>query len=380
MDRLFSSLQAKLQKPVGYTGVPLDARTSTVRTRESNMANFTGDLMRYYYDADCGLMSSGTIRGDIIYAPGILRLKDIMDCFPFEDPTVLIKVTGKAILQALENGVCHYPALDGRFPQVSNICFVFDPSKTPHNRVVDIKIGGSDLELERYYSVATRDYMAHGGDGYTSLLLTTRGGSAIPLVKEENGILLSMLLRQHFMSSLTLGRWKNWNTTFGKHWGRVQTQLQRSGTVVEASGTKRAFVAKVSEVPDYSAQHVGGLVGRVLRNETIYHSLPNEGLQANLRRHETKTRRGSGAEDEDMHLSDSEEDGANLRVPRLAAQQERELMIARKALRKWWRLAGLNEKKHHAMGFENGEELGVRWTRGICPKVEGRIKMVLAVE
>lgn len=378
MDRLFSSLQAKLQKPIGYTCVPLDARTSTVRTRESNIANFVADLMRYYYDADCGLMAGGTIRGDVIYAPGILRLKDIMDCFPFEDPTVLIKVKGQAILQALENGVCHYPALDGRFPQVSNIHFVFDPSKPAHHRVLSVMVGGSALDLERDYTMATRNYMANGGDGYTSLLLSTRGGDAIPLIKEENGILISMLLRQHFMSSMTLGRWKHWNTSFGKHWGKVQTQLQRSGTVVEPSNTKRVFVATVLEVPDYKAQDVGGLVGRVLRNETIYDPSSIEGLQSSLRRHETM----GGREDEHMHLSDSEDDSKNLKVPHLAiepSREERNLMIARKALRKWWRLAGLNEKKHHAMGFESGEELGVGWTRGICPKVEGRIKMVLAV-
>lgn len=58
-------------------------------------------------------MAAGTIRGDQIYPPGVLRLKDLMDCFPFEDPVVVVKVTGKAILEALENGVSSYPALEG---------------------------------------------------------------------------------------------------------------------------------------------------------------------------------------------------------------------------------------------------------------------------
>ena len=60
-------------------------------------------------------MAAGTIRGDQIYPPGVLRLKDLMDCFPFEDPVVVIKVTGNAILEALENGVSSYPALEGMF-------------------------------------------------------------------------------------------------------------------------------------------------------------------------------------------------------------------------------------------------------------------------
>lgn len=36
--------------------------------------------------------------------------------FPFEDPTVVVEVKGQALLQALENGVCHYPALEGMSP------------------------------------------------------------------------------------------------------------------------------------------------------------------------------------------------------------------------------------------------------------------------
>lgn len=81
MDQLFASVKVKLEKAVGYTSVPLDSRFTTVRTRESNIGNFACDLMRYYYDTDCGIMSGGTIRGDVIYPPGVLRLKDIMDWF-----------------------------------------------------------------------------------------------------------------------------------------------------------------------------------------------------------------------------------------------------------------------------------------------------------
>jgi 5'-nucleotidase len=35
--------------------------------------------MRYYYEADCCMMAAGTIRGDQIYPPGILRMKDILN-------------------------------------------------------------------------------------------------------------------------------------------------------------------------------------------------------------------------------------------------------------------------------------------------------------
>lgn len=79
MDKMFASLNAKLNKSVGYTAAPLDARFSTVRSKESNIGNFVCDILRNYYQGDCCIMAGGTFRGDQIYPPGVLRLKDIMD-------------------------------------------------------------------------------------------------------------------------------------------------------------------------------------------------------------------------------------------------------------------------------------------------------------
>ena len=79
MDKLFASFREKLNKPIGYTAAPLDARFSTVRAKESNIGNFVADLLRNYYQGDCCLMAGGTIRGDVVYPPGVLKLKDIMD-------------------------------------------------------------------------------------------------------------------------------------------------------------------------------------------------------------------------------------------------------------------------------------------------------------
>ena len=74
-----SKLKSKLEKPIGYTIAPLDARFTTVRLKESNMGNFVSDLMRFHYGGDCALMASGTIRGDQIYPPGVLRVRDLLD-------------------------------------------------------------------------------------------------------------------------------------------------------------------------------------------------------------------------------------------------------------------------------------------------------------
>jgi 2',3'-cyclic-nucleotide 2'-phosphodiesterase (5'-nucleotidase family) len=113
VDKLTAKLKKSLEKPIGFTAAPLDARFTTVRVKESNLGNFVCDLMRHHYAADCAIMAAGTIRGDQVYAPGPIRVKDVTDCFPFEDPVVVIKASGKAIWDALENGVSLYPALEG---------------------------------------------------------------------------------------------------------------------------------------------------------------------------------------------------------------------------------------------------------------------------
>ena len=169
---LTSKLQHSLAKPIGWTAMPLDARFSTVRMKESNMGNFVCDVMRQYHGADCTIMASGTIRGDQIYPPGAIRIKDITTCFPFEDPVVLLKVTGQAIWDALENGVATYPALEGRFPQVSGIEFEFDPSRQSDHRVTSLRINGEPYKPEGQYKLATRGYMGRG-KGMKSVLLCT---------------------------------------------------------------------------------------------------------------------------------------------------------------------------------------------------------------
>lgn len=365
VETLTRALKGRLEKPIGYTAAPLDARFTTVRLRESNLGNFVCDLMRFYYQTDCCIMAAGTIRGDQIYPPGVLRLKDLMNCFPFEDPVVVIKVTGKAILEALENGVSSYPALEGRFPQVSNIKFQVDYSLKPGSRILSTKINNEPLNLEREYVLATRGYMARGKDGYTSLLIQEEGGTATELVSEENGVLISTILRQYFMSVKVLGKWKMWDPSLGRHWGTVHQELQQVHPILEpqAPNTKaveafRAAAAKDSTKRGHIGSHHGG--GRMTPG-----GMRPEGAETPLNESE----------------SEFEEDGAAgaksdvKPVPMAVSQRERELVIMRKVMRKWWRLAGL--PGHPNLCDELGEgEFMVNWTKAIAPRLEGRIKEV----
>lgn len=345
VDKLTSSLRNKLEKPVGYTAVPLDGRFTTVRTKESNLGNFVCDLMRHYYDADCALMAAGTIRGDQIYPPGVLLLKDILNCFPFEDPVVVLRINGKAILEALENSVCLVPALEGRFLQVSNIQFAYNPNLPPGSRVTWTKIHGEPLDLEKSYTMATRGYMGRGKDGYDSLLVRSEGGEAEEIVSEENGILISMVLRQYFMSLKVLGKWARWSPSLHRHWGGVHDRLHAGGKVHEPSPLKHG--------PKHNHNHTN----------TIRHQAEKAKINVDGKLVDSDT-----DDEQDDHY-----DGLASSVGSVEEKKGREMHIARVYTRKWMDLAGIERRDVGMVGEKSGEWELPHWTRGIAPRLEGRI-------
>ncbi|KAJ2394941.1 hypothetical protein GGI05_001817, partial [Coemansia sp. RSA 2603] len=147
VTKIEDHLGKALDKVIGFTTVPWDARSTVCRVQESNIGNLSADLMRLCYaesaGAHIGFLCGGAIRSDKIYPEGQIRLREIMNIFPFEDPVVVVKLTGDQIRLALENGVSKWPAQEGRFPQVSGIRFEFDPDREPGNRVTSIVITAS---------------------------------------------------------------------------------------------------------------------------------------------------------------------------------------------------------------------------------------------
>jgi 2',3'-cyclic-nucleotide 2'-phosphodiesterase (5'-nucleotidase family) len=101
---------------------------------------------------------------------------------------------------------------------VSNINFKFDPSLPIGSRLLSVEIGGKPLDNARIYVLATRGYMGRGKDGYRSLLVQPEGGECEEVVSEENGMLISAMLRQYFMSLTVLAKWKGWGPSLDRHW------------------------------------------------------------------------------------------------------------------------------------------------------------------
>lgn len=255
-----------------------------------------------------------------------------MSSFPFEDPVVVVRVTGEAILHALENSVCKYPALEGRFPQVSNIKFEFDPNLHPGSRVKWVKINNADLEPSKKYKLSTRGYMARGKDGYDSLLVQSEGGDAEELVNEENGVLISTILRQYFMSLRVIGKWKFWSPSLERQWDDINTSMQQSCSILQPK-----FPSSMAGKEPPSGSAAQSTANGIGRGDCDGEETPFE------------------------EESDDDEQPVSPVSPQVS-RKIREVELIRKVMNKWWRLAGVNGNPT-VCDEQREEELNVNWTK-----------------
>jgi 2',3'-cyclic-nucleotide 2'-phosphodiesterase (5'-nucleotidase family) len=189
-------LDRLLGQELGILKTPLDSTRLSVRTRENAFGNFVVDAVRRFADAELSLINGGVIRGGKLYSPDTrLTRRDIAIELPFRSQVVVIRASGKQIWD-VENGLSAIDEVKGRFPHVSGMQVIYDSSKPSGSRIRQINIKGAPIVLDKIYSLATTDYLAQGGDGYTSLTNAQEYNSrknVVPLVSDIviNEILVS---------------------------------------------------------------------------------------------------------------------------------------------------------------------------------------------
>ena len=179
-------LDRQMNVPLATTTVALDSRNATVRGREAAIGNMIADAMRERTRADVAIMNGGGIRSGAIYEPGAsITRRDVLAELPFGNHLVTVEIKGSELRQSIENGLSRLPGAAGRFPQVSGLRIEFDPRQPVGSRVQSIAVGDAPLDGDKIYRVATNDFIARGGDGYTAF------AAAAPLVPLEDTPLLA---------------------------------------------------------------------------------------------------------------------------------------------------------------------------------------------
>ncbi len=179
--------------------VELNGERSNVRVRETNLGNAVTDAIYAYGQTgfsnktSLAVTEGGGLRATIAKDQPVTK-GDIIAVLPFGNIILQITVTGqqiqdmftKSLSSALqtdketgkfildESGAPLFEA-SGGFLQISGATVFYDPTLPVKERVLLIGILNpetgkyDDLDLEKTYYLATNDFLAAGGDGYTML-------------------------------------------------------------------------------------------------------------------------------------------------------------------------------------------------------------------
>lgn len=163
------------------------------RLCESLVGDVTTDAMRTTYSSigvEFAITNSGGLRDALTCSgtgPGTgfcptftpppyqITRGQVLAVLPFGNIVVTVTINGAELKAMLENGVSSMPGANGRFPQVSGLCFTYNIEAAVGSRVTgavrqapDGSCTGAaiDLTSASNYKVAENDFMSTGGDGY----------------------------------------------------------------------------------------------------------------------------------------------------------------------------------------------------------------------
>jgi 2',3'-cyclic-nucleotide 2'-phosphodiesterase (5'-nucleotidase family) len=166
------------------------------RLCESLVGNIVTDAMRTQFTSigvEFAITNSGGLRDALTcpttdnpddfcpaYTPPPFPITrgQVLAVLPFGNLVSSVEYTGPELKAALENGVSMMPSANGRFPQVSGLCFTYDIALSPGSRVTSVVRANPDgtctatpvdLTAGFMYHVAINDFMAAGGDGYPNV-------------------------------------------------------------------------------------------------------------------------------------------------------------------------------------------------------------------
>jgi 2',3'-cyclic-nucleotide 2'-phosphodiesterase (5'-nucleotidase family) len=165
------------------------------RLCESLVGNVTTDAMRAKY-APIGvafaITNSGGLRDRLTCPPAgggsgfcppftpppyKITRGQVIAVLPFGNIVVTVDVSAAELKAMLENGVSAMPGANGKFPQVSGLCFTYNIEAPAGSRVTgavrqedDGTCTGTAIDLASgTYKIAENDFMATGGDGYPNI-------------------------------------------------------------------------------------------------------------------------------------------------------------------------------------------------------------------
>lgn len=186
-----------LDEVIGITKVNIDTRRLSVRKKESVFGDLLTDSIREYTGADIAIINGGTIRGETQYsAQQTMSRRDITSELPYRSHVIVLEVTGKQLIAAIEHGLSGLESASGRFLQVSGIVIQYNSANEIGKRLISLKHQGKEIDPNKQYKVAMSDYLAKGGDDFAMF----NGNKSINYSRQKN-ILISDIVINYIRES-----------------------------------------------------------------------------------------------------------------------------------------------------------------------------------
>ena len=152
-------LQPILGRVLGKTTVELDHDRYA---GPSLLGEWTCEVMREKVGAQIAMTNGGGLRTSI--PAGEITAGKLYEVMPFDNTLYVLKLSGADIKANIEHGIMND---DVGWIQISGIKVTYDKDAEAGNRIVSMVLAdGSPVEMDKYYTVVTNDFMATGGDNY----------------------------------------------------------------------------------------------------------------------------------------------------------------------------------------------------------------------
>lgn len=167
IDQVNAELDAVLNTVIANIPANLDGARQNVRTKKTNLSALICEAMTEESGADFTITNGGGIRASL--KKGDVTLGDVNNVLPFTNTISVCEITPAEVYEALEWGYRMLPETNGGFSQ-TDLQVVYSKYSPAGSRIKRVLLNGKLLDKNdttTVYKVATNDFLAAGGDGYT---------------------------------------------------------------------------------------------------------------------------------------------------------------------------------------------------------------------
>ncbi|MBO6282073.1 MAG: bifunctional metallophosphatase/5'-nucleotidase [Alphaproteobacteria bacterium] len=139
-------------------------------------------LAQEYPEVDGVILNSGAVRSAL--PAGTITFNQILEVYPYDNPAVIIELSGKELKKFLRHGIAHYHkrGKTNELLQTSGISYAFT---TDDKRIENVMIKGQPLDLNKKYKLLTSMFIANGGDRYPIKSYTETGSTVREIIVNQ---------------------------------------------------------------------------------------------------------------------------------------------------------------------------------------------------